>query len=1128
MTRHKKSTNIRFFLLLGISFFFFVKVQSQEVKITVTTSTTTLKALIEKIEKETGYTFIFNRSVDLNQKISTNITNQNVENVLQQVFSGTNISYQIEGKQILLLAKDSKTIILPKQQNVHRISGVVSANGEPIIGARVVIKGTSTGTITDVSGRFSFDAPSNATLTVSSVGYQTQEIRVSGRTDLQVALREDDKVLDEVVVVGYGTIRKSDLTGAVSSIKTEDLPKASNTSITHMLAGQAAGLRVTQNSAQPGGGLEVLIRGAASTGAGNEPLYVIDGFPITNKSVEPESGNRYEMGSRNPLNSINPNDIESIEILKDASSTAIYGARAANGVVLITTKRGQSGTPVVTYNTNLSTQKIDKYMDMLSAKQFMQVYNEMLYQSWRMKNELSPYGNESEEDAMTDKGDYYSDGQIAAAGAGTDWLNLITRTGHIQQHNLSVSAGSQDTKYLFSFNYYGQDGVVKNSDFKRITGRINVDQNLNKYAKIGLNATYSDIFNNNVPLGNGAAENSSILNSALQFLPTVPVYDEDGNYSKNPKLGQIPNPVSLLEITDQTNTRRLLSNSYLIINPLKNLEAKLNLGIDRNSGVRNTYLPHTTLYGEQEGGKANISNSHTQDLLGEFTLKYNNQLFRNRDNMDILLGYSYQESEWNGVSAGSSVFSNDIFLWNKLQAGNVERPQVSSNKGSDILASYFGRINYSLLDKYLLTLSARYDGSTKFGANNRRAFFPSGAFAWKMQNEQFLRNVNWLSSLKLRVGFGQTGNSNIGENAYEYYEIDNEHAFVFGESVYTGSFRSQLSNPNLKWETTTELNIGFDFGFFKNRLSGSFEYFNKVIDDLLAFRKLNSLMEVAVVADNIGSTQSKGYELSIKTVNLTGKFTWDTQINMSSYDDRWKERNPDVVLQPYEKVNDPIRAIYGYVSEGILQIGEEKPAHMPDLLLGMMKIKDMDGYDPNDNSKLLGHPDGKINEADKVYLGTRDPKLIFGLGNSFGYSGFDLNIFFYGVANQNIWNPNRSRYGSTNSQYILQGSNYSTEVLQRWTTDNPSAKFPSGFTSPYPMGDTWLMENIWYVRCKNITFGYTVPERWIRKVFSNARIYADLGTPFVLTNYEGLDPEMDSMGGYPTQRTYSFGINITF
>lgn len=1090
-----------------------------------------LKTVVTQIEKQTDYLFVYDeQSININQKVTVNAKNNTVEEILKNVLSGTEATFSIEGKNIILRKKQKSD--QDTNQSIpatHKIRGVVTDNrGEPLVGVNIVIKGRNIGTISDINGDFEILVDDRSALQFSYLGFETQEVKVGRNNKLNISLQETLNNLDEIIVIGYGSVKKSDLTGAVSSVKTKDLPKASNTSIIHMLAGQAAGLQVTQNSAQPGGGIEVLIRGKASTGAGNDPLYVIDGFPVTNKDVEPTSGNRYEMGSRNPLNSINPNDIESIEILKDASATAIYGARAANGVILITTKRGQTGKPIITYNMNLSSQKIDKYIEMLSAQQFMQVYNETLYQSWRMKNELYPYGNESEEDALKDKGEYFTNEQITNAGDGTDWLGHITRRGNIRQHNLSISAGNQDTKFLLSLNYYGQDGVVKNSDFRRVTGRINIDQNLNKHIRLGINTTYSDIFNNNVPLGNGAAENSSILNSALQFLPTIPVYNEIGIFSKNPKLGQIPNPVSLLDITDQTNTHRLLANGFLIWNFFEKLEAKLNIGIDRNTGIRNTYLPKTTLYGEQEGGKANISNSSTQDILGEFILRYNNKLFKDRDNIDILLGYSYQKSEWNGISAGSSVFSSDIFLWNKLQAGNVERPSVSSSRGQDILASYFGRLNYSLYDRYLLTFSARYDGSTKFGVNNKRAFFPSGALAWKMQNEEFLNSIEWLSNLKLRVSYGQTGNSNIGENAYEYYQIDDQHAYVFGQSVYTGSYRSQLGNPDLKWETTTELNVGLDFGFLNNRLSGSFEYFNKVIKDLLAFRKLNSLMEITSVADNIGSTQSKGYELSIKSVNMTGKFTWDTNINLSSYDDKWKKRNPDVILAPYEKLNDPIRAIYGYVSEGILQIGEEKPDYMPDLLPGMIKIKDMDGYDPNDNSKLLGHPDGKINEADKIYLGTRDPKLIFGIGNTFGYKGFDFNIFFYGVADQNIWNPNRSKYGSTNSQYILQGSNYSTEVLQRWTPDNPSTKFPSGFTSPYPIGDTWLMENIWYIRCKNITLGYNMPDKWIRKVFSKMRIYADLGTPFIFTNYEGLDPEMDSMGGYPTQRTYSFGMDITF
>lgn len=1095
---------------------------SQEPRFTPEQKTTSISKIIKEVESKSDYTFFINDShVDVNKTVTVSKQNATLKELLDEVFSSAGYVYEIVDKQIVVYLKRQVESIK------KTFSGrVTDAKGESIIGATIKIKGSSVGTVSDFDGSFSLPVSENDILEISYMGFITTTMEVKNRTSATIILKEDTKLLDEVVVIAYGTVKKSDLTGAVSSVKTKDLPMAANTSISHMLAGQAAGVKVTQTSAQPGGGIEILIRGAASTGAGNEPLYVIDGFPITNKSVEPESGNRYEMGSRSPLNSINPNDIESIEILKDASSSAIYGARAANGVILITTKRGKSGKPIVNYNMNLSMQKIDKQLEMLSARDFMKVSNEMSYQKWRIDEELAPYGDADEEDAFPYKGNPYTDEQVAQAGAGTNWYDLITRTGNIQQHNVSVSAGSEDTRYLFSVNYFKQNGVVKNSDFRRISGRINIDQNLGKYFKMGINTTYSDIFNNNVPLGNGNAENSSLLNSALQYDPLVPVRDEKGDYALSPTLGMIPNPVSLLEITDQTKNQRLLASGYVSFSFLKNFEAKLNVGIDRNSGNRNTYLPQTTLYGKQEGGKANINNSKTQDMLGEFTLRYGNQLFKKRDNIDVLLGYSYQKEEWDGISAGSSQFFTDLFLWNKLEAGNVARPPVSSYKGQNVLASYFARVNYSLMDRYLITLSARSDGSSKFGKNNRRAFFPSGAIAWKMQNEKWLREVSWLDNLKIRFSYGQTGNSNIGENAYEYFTVGN--SYVFGESVQSGSYRSQLGNPNLKWETTTEMNIGIDFGFFRNRISGSVEYFNKVIDDLLSSRKLNSLMEVAYVADNIGSTQSTGYEISINTVNIAGKFNWSTSLNLSSYNDRWKKRNPDVVLAPYQKEDDPIRAIYGYKSDGVLQIGEEKPAHMPDLMPGQMKIQDVNGFDPNDKTKLTGSPDGKIDDADRVYLGTTDPSLIFGIGNTFSYSGFDLNIFFHGVTNQIVWNANRGKYGSAGCEYILQRQNYSTEVLERWTPDNPTTKYPSGFYSPYPSGDTWLMQKIWYLRCKNITLGYTFPDKWVGKVFSKARMYVDFGSPFVFTNYEGLDPEMDSQGGYPTQRTYSIGLDITF
>ena len=528
---------ITLFLLLATTFSAFsVNVHSQNAKVSFDTHTMKVAQLISTIETQTNYLFVYNKkNVDLNRKVTVKARNKAVSEILDEVFAGTGISYVMEGKNIVLTKESNIAREEVKQQNTITVKGVVTdMQGEAIIGANILQQGTTNGTITDIDGNFTLEVPTDAQLAVSYIGYKKQEVEIGDRNYIPVTLQKNDVLMDEVVVIGYGTVKKSDLTGAVSSVKTENLPIAANTSVTHMLAGQAAGVMVKQNSAQPGGGIEIYVRGAASTGAGNDPLYVIDGFPVTNKSVEPKSGNRYEYGSRNPMNSLNPNDIESIEILKDASATAIYGARAANGVILVTTKRGKSGKPIVKYNANYSIQTIAKRLEMLSAKEFMNVSNEISYQKWRMDNELYPYGGELEEDALPYKGNPYSPEEIAAAGEGTNWFGLLTRDGSINQHNVSVSAGTESTRFLASLNYYKQKGVIKNSDFQRISGRINLDQDLGKYVKAGINATYSTIFNNNVPLGEGNAENSSLLNSALHYDPLVPVKDESGNYALSP------------------------------------------------------------------------------------------------------------------------------------------------------------------------------------------------------------------------------------------------------------------------------------------------------------------------------------------------------------------------------------------------------------------------------------------------------------------------------------------------------------------------------------------------------------------------------------------------------------------
>lgn len=1110
--------------------------------ITVRFDNITVEQALETLKNSHGYSFVFKTNdLDLDAKVNADFKSASINAVLDKLFENQSVAFEINGKMVHIrkVPVKSRTSTEGSEDNkIISVKGkVTDRNGDPLPGVGVVIKGTSSGTSTDLNGNYSVEASSGSILQFVCIGFDTMEIPVGKSQYIDVSMSDKINSLDESIVIGYGIVKKSDLTGAVASVKADDLPMASNTSVAHMLSGRAAGVSATQNSAQPGGGVEILVRGAASTGAGNEPLYIIDGFPISGASVEPAADNRYsDFGSRNPLNSINPNDIASIEVLKDASSTAIYGARAANGVIIITTKKGREGKPVVSYNASYGIQRIANKIEMMNATEFMKEANDFTEEKWYFDNRIYPYGN-TDPSTVADKLVLpYTDEQIKNAGEGTDWYDLVTQDGMIHQHNISVSGGTSNLKYMASFNYYDQNGVVKNSDFTRYTGRVNIEHQISKIFSYGINATHSYIKSSNIPLGTEDFENSGLLNSALAYDPTVPVKDKDGEYSISPLMTTVPNPVSMLEIDDYTTTKRLLVNAFVQAEVIKGLRLKVNMGFDDQSGIRNSYLPKTTLYGKQEGGKASKSLATQFDKLIEITANYDLNI-KDEHRLNILAGYSWQDFTSEGMAASNSQFFTDQFLYNSLGSGENQRPTVSSSKSRNVLLSYFGRVNYNLLDRYLFTFTARVDGSSKFGSNNRYGFFPSGAFAWRISQEEFMKNFRQLSDLKLRLSFGQTGNSNIGNNAFEYY-TSAWHQYVFGSSVSTGTAKSQIANPDLKWETTTELNVGLDFGFFDQRLSGSFEYFNKEVKDLLGFRTLKSFMEVSSVAANIGKTKSTGVEFTIHSRNLTGAFRWDTELTFTSYRDRWKERNPEDELKPWQKYDDPIRAHYGYLSDGILGIGEAPPESMPALLPGQYKVKDVNGYkrddfgnlvmDENGNVQYTGAPDNIIDEADIVLLGTYDPGFSMGLGNTFEWKGFDLNIFFYGMFDRIVNNATRGKYSIPEIRRIINGQNMMHEVSERWSKDNPDATLPSGFVSVYPQPSDYLWEKAWFIRCKNITLGYTFPSKWVGKVLSNARIFVDVSNPFVITPYSGNDPETDFKAGYPNQRTFMLGIDLTF
>ncbi len=1106
--------------------------------------------LLNKIEEAAGIRFIYSPDVvPVRDKVSLRAHNDAVGSVLRRLFSpyGGIIFEAVDDHIVLRKRHLSKGPDRASLRTIfdYVISGTVtSEDGATLPGVNVLIKGTTTGTTTDINGFYELSVADgiDPTLIFSFIGYLSKEVQAGGRTVIDVTLQPDIKTLEEVVVVGYGTQKRSDLTGAISSVKAEDLVLSSGSSVGHMLKGKVAGLMIRENSAQPGGGLDILIRGAGSINASNDPLIVVDGFPISDLQ-QPASGGRYQAGTQSILNSFNPNDIESIEVLKDASATAIYGSRAANGVILITTKRGKEGRPVVQYSTSYAVQKYNDAFDVLPLNEWMQVRNEAAWEQWNFDNNVIPYGTRTLAEAQadpvsTDFRKLYTQNAIDHVGKGTDWLGLVTRDGSIQQHNLSLSGGSNTTKYLISGNFYEHKGVIKNSGFERFTIRTNIDQEISKYVSMGVNLTASRIKNDNSQLGGDQFENSGIIRAAMQQGPHIKAIDDDGNYPLNPQLALQPNPYSLLTITDKGRVERLLLNSFLRITPVENWVVMLKAGVDRGLTKRWNYLPKTTLHGQLENGRASIAEIDRDDYLLEATSTYNKTL-ADRHRITFLVGASQQTFKTDNNNMGNTNFISDAFLWNNLFSGSGTRT-VGSSSQENMIASYFGRLNYNFDDRFLMTATLRTDGASVFARNHKWGTFPSVAVGWNMAEESFFEGLSdVVSQFKLRVSYGETGNASIGSNAFAaYYAYP---AWLGADDMIDiGVSLSRLENPDLKWETTTEANFGLDYSLFNGKISGSLDVYNRVISDLLAWKPLNSYHEINGIVANIGQTQSRGIELTLHTHNVSrGDFQWETMFTFARYKDTWKERADDWKPAVYESENDPIRAMYSRIADGIMQVGDEVPSQ-PQLKPGMIKIKDINGYvrdengdpvvDENGRFQRTGEPDGIIDDADTRLIGTSDPGFIAGLTNIIRYKRFSLNFDFNGMFNRRMADPNYITYGISAEGIYTFGYNALRTVKGRWTPENPSTTQPSSFYgwSPYGSGDFFLQEAS-FVRLQNVSLGYYLPTAWLRGVFSEAQFHIDAQNLFVISSYTGVDPETDSYtAAYPNVKTFRIGMNLKF
>ena len=1060
-----------------------------------------------------------------------------------------------------------------------KITGVVKdSTGEPIIGASVTIKGAQgVGAVTDIDGNFSLTVPSGKKqLLVSYIGFTPQTVDVNGKNTFTIVLKEDNQTLNEVVVVGYGTMKKSDLAGATGSMDEKKMKGSIITNLDQSLGGRVAGVTSMATSGAPGSSTSIRVRGQATINAGAEPLYVVDGVIWNNSNSSGSSvglGDALGNGSVStvsPLSSLNPSDIVSMEVLKDASATAIYGAQGSNGVVLITTKRGKAGEAKFTYDGMVAWQRQGKRIDMLNLREFAEYYNDMSSQG------------------MVFKDDRFSDPSVL--GKGTNWQDAIFRTALQHQHQVSAQGGTEKIKYYVSGNYMDQDGTIIGSEFKRYGARVNLDSQLKSWLKLGLSANYS---NTDQRLLKADQENG-VITYALTTRPDIPIYDINGGYTSISQQGVTnPNPVALALMDDILYKQNLLTgNVFAEVTPIKNLVWHTEIGYSFNWDRGEVFNPTVDL-GTWTRSKNYCS---IQKSTGSF-VQFKNYLTYSgsfgKHSFTAMLGQECWKSKWNNARTEAQDLPTNTV--HNPSLGDPSTFKISNGFGTAAMASFFTRETYNYDDRYLLTYTFRRDGSSNFGPDNRWGSFHSVAGAWRFSNEEFVRNVagKWLSNGKLRIGWGQTGNSNIGSGKWS------SDMSSIGTGLGTSYRPLRIANLNVHWEKQEQTNIGLDLGLFHDKLGITVDVYKKVSNDMLMPMQLPSYMgtsgntssALAAPFGNFGSIENKGLELTINAHPINTKnFSWDSEFEISWNKNKLTKLSGtssaailgvgqwnDVVSK--SDVGQPLFQFFGYVTDGVYTSYEDienspKPVSYGGsngynkyntVWVGDVKYKDISGPD--------GKPDGKIDENDRTYIGNPMPKYTFGWTNTFRYKDFDLSIFINGSVGNKVYNYIRMKLDAMKSVW----QNQSSTVLGRShiTAINPNKDYSNGYkghnanmvynwyddidnvqvTNPTSIPAAHLndpnentrvsdryIENGSYLRVKNITLGYTFPKQWVKHIgLENLRLSCNIQNLWTITGYKGYDPEIGAStsdmngyvygldnGRYPSPTVYSFGLNVTF
>lgn len=1016
------------------------------------------------------------------------------------------------------------SLLAVAQEQSKTVNGIVTNfSGEAVNGANIEIESSKFVTATDKDGKFTVQAKIGDVISIQHIAYKTEQIKIQNYSEQKIVLIEESNKLEEIVVVGYGTKKKKDLTSSIASIKAEDLVATSVSSIDQGLQGRASGVVVLNTSGQPGGATSIRIRGTSSINGNNEPLYVIDGVPVMSDAASVSTG-VLKNPAFNPMSNINPNDISSIEILKDAAATSIYGARGANGVVLVTTKRGKSGAPKVTFNTSLTVQSVSKTIEMLDAVQ------------------LAELGNEAADNDGIERKDIYAPLNNLKKQGSTNWQDELFRDAIMQRYDIGISGGGDKSTYFISSNLFKQEGIIIGSDFNRGTLRINFDQKINDKLKVGVSSNLNYSKSNGVVTNSEGGFASSVTSWALEMNPALPVKDADGNYTyeNNTATPNVGNPVQdALEAQNKNTTFRLLANAFLEYKPIRNLQLRSSIGIDYFNVKDQSFASGEIKRGEATNGYANIGNRDGNTWVFENTANYDLKLDKHAIN--FLAGITTQAYTSEFSAMATADFDDPTLGFNSIQSGALKQLTTSGTSAWQMM-SYLARANYAYDNRYLLMLTARVDGSSKFGKENKYGTFPSAAVAWKAKEENFLKDNNTISNLKLRASYGIVGNEGIAPYSSQGLLFNTE-AYFGNNEIAKGLTPYTLSNNDLKWETTGQFDAGFDLGFFDERLSITSDIYVKKTDNLLLNVPTTLHSGYDLVMQNVGNMENKGFDLSINAVPFRGKFTWNSDFtfgynqneitNLAGSNDNLAGASV-LGITYWTKITKgkAIGTLYGYKTDGIVQLNED-PTQIPyfagkTLTPGKRKYVDKNG-------------DGTLNEDDLYELGNANPDYTFGFNNTFSHlfsdaSKLSLTLYLQGSMGNEIANFNTFALESFDGN-----KNNSTAALNRWTPTNPTNDYPKATTqSDGNIFSDHYVEDGSYIRVKDITLGYDfAPDLLKACKMEGMGVYFSLRNIHTFTNYKGFDPEVSRFannnlsmgadyGSYPMSKMIELGLKVNF